>query len=85
MVCNEDFHYFLNRLPAYPKCVFHDVPVDLDCLKQLNQVCKKMKPIDRIISFFREEGMMTANPPGGSGGFSGSADPKGPRAGLIQS
>ena len=41
-----------------------------------------MKPIDRIISFFREEGMMTANPPGGSGGFSGSADPKGPRAGF---
>ena len=41
-----------------------------------------MKPIDRIISFFREEGMMTANPAGGSGGFSGSADPKGPRAGY---
>ena len=40
-----------------------------------------MKPIDRIISFFREE-MMTANPPGGSGGFSGSADAKGPRAGF---
>ena len=42
-----------------------------------------MKPIDRIIAFFREEGMMTANPPGGSGGFSGSADPKGPRAGFA--
>jgi len=41
-----------------------------------------MKPIDKIISFFREEGMMSANPPGGSGGFSGSADPKGPRAGF---
>ena len=41
-----------------------------------------MKPIDKIISFFREEGMMIANPPGGSGGFSGSADPKGPRAGF---
>ena len=26
--------------------------------------------------------MMTANAPGGSGGFSGSADPKGPRAGY---
>ncbi len=25
---------------------------------------------------------MTANPPGGSGGFSGSADPKGPVAGF---
>ena len=41
-----------------------------------------MKPIDKIISFFREEGMMTANPAGGSGGFSGSADAKGPRAGY---
>ena len=41
-----------------------------------------MKPIDKIISFFREEGMITANPAGGSGGFSGSADPKGPRAGF---
>tara|TARA_B100000287_G_scaffold251680_1_gene236461 strand:+ start:350 stop:556 length:207 start_codon:yes stop_codon:yes gene_type:complete len=41
-----------------------------------------MKPIDKIIAFFREEGMMTANPAGGSGGFSGSADPKGPRAGY---
>ena len=41
-----------------------------------------MKPIDKIIAFFREEGMMTANPPGGSRGFSGSADPKGPRAGF---
>ena len=41
-----------------------------------------MKPIDKIISFFREEGMMTANPAGGSGGFSGSADPKGPTAGF---
>ena len=40
-----------------------------------------MKPIDKIISFFREE-MMTANAPGGSGGFSGSADAKGPRAGF---
>ena len=37
----KTFIIFLNRLPAYPKCVFHDVPVDLDCLKQLNQVCKK--------------------------------------------
>ena len=37
----KTFIIFLNRLPAYPKCVFHDVPVDLECLKQLNQVCKK--------------------------------------------
>ena len=37
--------------------------------------------LDKIIAIVREE-MMTANPAGGSGGFSGSADPKGPRAGY---
>ena len=37
----KTFIIFLNRLPAYPKCVFHDVPVDLNCLKQLQQICKK--------------------------------------------
>ncbi len=39
------------------------------------------KKLDWIISIIREE-MMTANPPGGSGGFSGSADPKGPTSGF---
>ena len=37
--------------------------------------------LDKIIAIVREE-MMTANPAGGSGGFSGSADAKGPRAGY---
>ena len=37
--------------------------------------------LDKIIAIVREE-MMTANPAGGSGGVSGSADPKGPRAGF---
>ena len=37
--------------------------------------------LDRIIAIVREE-VMTANAPGGSGGFSGSVDPKGPRAGF---
>ena len=37
--------------------------------------------LNRIIAIVREE-MMTANPAGGSGGFSGSADSKGPRAGY---
>jgi hypothetical protein len=44
-----------------------------------------MEKIDRIIQAFRtikEEGGMIANPPGGSGGFSGSSDPKGPTAGF---
>ena len=38
------------------------------------------KKIDRIIEIIRE--MMVANAPGGSGGFSGSSDPKGPTAGF---
>jgi hypothetical protein len=38
------------------------------------------KKLDWIISIIREE--MTANAPGASGGFSGSADPKGPVAGF---
>ena len=37
--------------------------------------------LNKIIAIVREE-MMSANPAGGSGGFSGSADPKGPRAGF---
>jgi len=38
------------------------------------------KKLERIISIIKEQ--MVANAPGGSGGFSGSADPKGPIAGL---
>ena len=39
-----------------------------------------MERIDKIIQMIREQ--MVANAPGGSGGFSGSADPKGPVAGF---
>lgn len=39
-----------------------------------------MERIDKIIQMIREQ--MVANAPGGSGGFSGSADPKGPTAGF---
>jgi hypothetical protein len=38
------------------------------------------KKIDWIISIIREQ--MVANAPGSSGGFSGSANPKGPVAGF---
>ena len=38
------------------------------------------KKLDKIISIIREQ--MVANSPGASGGFSGSADPKGPVAGF---
>ena len=39
-----------------------------------------MEKIDRIIQIIREN--MVANAPGSQGGFSGSADPKGPVAGF---
>ena len=39
-----------------------------------------LKKLDWIISIVREQ--MAANAPGGSGGFSASADPKGPTAGF---
>ena len=32
---------FLNRLPQFPKCYIHDIPVDLNCLKQLQTIYKK--------------------------------------------
>ena len=38
--------------------------------------------LNRIIAIMREE-MMTANPPGGQGGFSADAPAKGPRAGFT--
>ena len=45
----------------------------------------KKDKYDRFLESFRkkiaEEGMV-ANPPGGSGGFSGSSDPSGPTAGY---
>ena len=41
----------------------------------------KRSKLDKIISTIREE-MMTANPPGGQGGFGAEAPAKGPRAGF---
>jgi hypothetical protein len=32
---------FLNRLPEYPKTYIHDIPVDLNCLSQLQSIYKK--------------------------------------------
>ena len=40
------------------------------------------KKLNKIISIMREE-MMTANPPGGQGGFGADAPAKGPRAGFT--
>ena len=33
----KSFLIFLNRLPATPKCYIHDIQVDLDCFKLLQQ------------------------------------------------
>ena len=35
----KTFVIFLNRLPETPKCVMHDVPVDLDCLIEIKKDC----------------------------------------------
>ena len=40
------------------------------------------RKLNRIISILREE-MMTANAPGGQGGFGADAPAKGPRAGFT--
>ena len=32
---------FLNRLPEYPKTYIHDIPVDINCLQQLQTIYKK--------------------------------------------
>ena len=34
----KTFVIFLNRLPEYPKCYIHDIPVSLECLQSLYQV-----------------------------------------------
>jgi|TARA_A200000113_G_scaffold59666_1_gene51013 hypothetical protein len=34
----KTFVIFLNRLPEYPKCYIHDIPVNLECLQSLYQV-----------------------------------------------
>jgi hypothetical protein len=36
----KTFILFLNKIPEYPKCYFHDIPVDLDCLKELQKIFK---------------------------------------------
>ena len=39
----KTFIIFLNRFPEYPKTRLHDVPVDLNCLKELNTIYKDEK------------------------------------------
>ena len=37
----KTFIVFLNRLPQYPKTNIHDIPVDLNCLEQLQKIYTK--------------------------------------------
>jgi len=34
----KTFIIFLGKLPEYPKCYIHDIPVDLDCYEKLQRV-----------------------------------------------
>jgi hypothetical protein len=36
----KTFIIFLNRLAETPRCYVHDVPVDIHCLKELQNLCK---------------------------------------------
>jgi hypothetical protein len=36
----KTFILFLNKLPEYPKGYIHDIPVDLECLKELQKIFK---------------------------------------------
>jgi hypothetical protein len=37
----KTFIVFLNRLPQHPKTYIHDIPVDLNCLKELQSIYTK--------------------------------------------
>ena len=34
----KTFILFLNRLPESPRCYIHDVPVDVNCMAELNRI-----------------------------------------------
>jgi hypothetical protein len=37
----KTFILFLNKLPEYPRCYIHDIPVDLYCLSELQKIYNK--------------------------------------------
>ena len=39
----KTFMLFLNRIPEYPKCYIHDIPVDIECLGQLQKIYHERK------------------------------------------
>jgi hypothetical protein len=36
----KTFVLFLNKLPETPRCYIHDVSVDINCLSELQNICK---------------------------------------------
>lgn len=34
----KTFIMFLGKLPEYPKCYIHDIPVDINCLEELQKI-----------------------------------------------
>jgi hypothetical protein len=37
----KTFILFLNRFPEYPKCYFHSIQIDIECLSKLQKIYKK--------------------------------------------
>jgi hypothetical protein len=37
----KTFIVFMNRLPDYPKCDVHDIPINLECFASLQQIFKE--------------------------------------------
>ena len=37
----KTFIVFLNKYPSHPKCYIHDIPMDLECLSQLQKIYNK--------------------------------------------
>ncbi len=37
----KTFILFLNKFPEYPKCYIHDIPIDIECLSQLQKIYNK--------------------------------------------
>jgi len=41
----KTFILFLNRIPEYPKCYIHDIPIDINCLLELNKIYDETKKV----------------------------------------
>ena len=37
----KTFIMLLNKLPPYPRCYLHDIPVDINCLSQIQKIYNK--------------------------------------------